>query len=160
MFKKLFNKEKKMTIKAPMTGNIVPIEEVPDQVFSGKMVGDGVAIEPTEGVLVAPVDAEVAVVFPTMHAIGLKTADNIEILLHIGVETVAMKGEGFECFVKQGDQVKTGQKLVTFNIDLIKEKARSILSPIVISNVKDIKSMEKASGNVSKGESDLLTVLK
>lgn len=160
MFKKLFNKEKKMTIKAPMTGNIVPIEEVPDQVFSGKMVGDGVAIEPTEGVLVAPVDAEVAVVFPTMHAIGLKTADNIEILLHIGVETVAMKGEGFECFVKQGDQVKTGQKLVTFNIDLIKEKARSILSPIVISNIKDIKSMEKASGNVSKGESDLLTVLK
>ena len=160
MFKKLFNKNNEIVLKSALTGKIIPIEEVPDQVFSSKMVGDGVAIEPTEGILVAPVDAEVTVAFPTKHAIGLKTKDGIEILLHIGIETVAMKGEGFECFVQQGDQVTVGQKLVAFDLNLIKEKARSIVSPIIISNSKDMKSIEKAFGNVTSGIDTIITITK
>lgn len=160
MFEKLFNKDKSIILKAAMTGKIIPIEEVPDPVFAGKMIGDGIAIEPTEGVLVSPIDAEIVAVFPTKHAIGIKTKDGVEIILHIGIETVGMKGEGFECFVQVGDIVKEGQKLVTFDIDLIKEKASSIISPILITNTKDMKSIEKSSGNITKGIDTILTVKK
>lgn len=163
-FKKLFGKKDETSLNdvlvSPASGKLVALEEVPDPVFSQKMMGDGLAFDPTEGVIVAPIDAEVVQVFPTKHAIGLKTKNNIEILIHIGLETVSMNGEGFEVLVKQGDQVKTGQKLVTFNLDLIREKAKSTITPVIITNGEEaVEKLEKtASTSLVKGETTFLTV--
>ncbi|WP_235973627.1 PTS sugar transporter subunit IIA [Peribacillus faecalis] len=163
--KKLFsNKEQTVMneiLVAPATGKLVVLEEVPDPVFSQKMMGDGLAFNPIEGEIVAPVDAKVIQVFPTKHAIGLKTENNIEILIHIGLETVSMKGEGFEVFVKEGDRVKKGQKLVTFDLDLIREKAKSTITPIVITNFGDVvEKLEKTTAEaLIKGETSFMTVV-
>ena len=160
MLKNLFGKkEKVIDIVAPMTGKIVKIENVPDQVFNQKMIGDGLAIEPTEGTVVAPFDGEVVQLFPTKHAIGIRDKNGIEVLIHIGMETVALNGDGFESYVKQGDQVKLGQKLIAFNIGWIKDKAESLISPVVITNLDKVESfMKSEEDTVTGGESVLLSV--
>lgn len=160
MFKKLFGKKTEEEIlTAPITGKLVQLEDVPDPVFSEKMMGDGLAIEPSEGVVVAPVDAKVLQVFPTKHAVGLETNNGIEILIHIGLETVSLNGEGFESFVKEGDKVKQGDKLISFDIDIIKEKAKSTVTPIIITNGDRAQSIEKTTETqVSRGETPFLTV--
>lgn len=163
-FKKLFGKKTEEVAQndvlvSPLTGKLVALEDVPDPVFSQKMMGEGLAVDPSEGVLVAPIDAEVLQVFPTKHAIGLKTANNTEILMHIGLETVSMNGEGFEAFVKEGDKVKKGDKLITFNLDLIREKAKSTITPIIITNTADMEKIEKTTtASLVKGETSLLTI--
>ena len=163
-FKKLFGKNEETNnnqgvIVSPATGKLVALEEVPDPVFSTKMMGDGLAVDPTEGLIVSPVDGDVLQVFPTKHAVGLKTADNVEILIHIGLETVAMNGEGFEAFVKEGDKVKKGDKLISFDLDLIREKAKSTITPIIITNTADMESIVKANEtSLTKGETAVLTV--
>ncbi|SDJ32535.1 PTS sugar transporter subunit IIA [Salimicrobium halophilum] len=139
MFKKLFGKEdKNVSITAPLTGKVVELDEVPDPVFSQRMMGDGVAIEPAEGKVVSPVDGEIVQIFPTNHAVGIKTSNGLEVLVHIGLETVAMEGEGFEGHVKQGDKVKTGDTLVTFDKDLVAEKAKAVITPVIITNYDDV----------------------
>jgi len=160
MFKKLFGREEStVTIMAPITGKVVNIEDVPDQVFSQKMIGDGIAIEPAEGEVVSPIDGEVAQIFPTNHAVGIRSKDGLEILIHVGMDTVAMAGEGFKGHVVQGDRVKAGDKLVTFDMDLVKEKAESIISPVVITNFEVVKSLTKTEETaVIRGESVLLQV--
>jgi len=95
------------------------LEEVPDPVFAQKMMGDGIAIEPTEGTVVSPVNGEIVQFFPTKHAIGIKSETGVEVLIHVGLETVGMKGEGFEGLVEVGDKVKVGTPLLTFDIDQI-----------------------------------------
>ena len=121
MLKKLFGKKETLvTVMSPITGNVVKIEDVPDQVFSQKMIGDGIGIEPTEGIVVAPMDGEIVQIFPTNHAVGIRDKNGLEILIHIGMETVAMQGEGFTGHVTQGDKVKAGDKLVSFDLDLVK----------------------------------------
>lgn len=143
MLKKLFGKKevsKEETILAPLTGSVVQLEEVPDPVFSGKMLGDGIAIMPSEGIVVAPFDAEIVQVFPTKHAIGLRGKSGLEVLIHIGLETVALNGEGFETFVQQGDNVKAGDKLVTFDMAFVGEKANSIVTPITLTNGEAVES--------------------
>ncbi|WP_042146598.1 PTS glucose transporter subunit IIA [Paucisalibacillus sp. EB02] len=137
MFKKLFNKSKEsneVQVYAPITGKLVSIEEVPDPVFSQKMMGEGAAIIPTDGKIVAPVNGEVIQVAPTKHAIGIKAEDGSEILLHIGLETVALKGEGFTVHVSQGDNVKVGDHLMDVDLNFIKENAKDIISPIVFTD--------------------------
>jgi sugar PTS system EIIA component len=160
LFNKLFGKKdikKEETVVAPLTGKIVSIEEVPDPTFSQKMMGDGIAIEPTEGVVVAPVNGEVVQFFHTKHAIGIKSESGAEILIHVGLETVSMNGEGFEGYVKVGDKVKAGDKLLSFDLDLIKEKAASTITPIVITNSDAVESIDKrAASEASKGETSLL----
>ncbi|WP_042463284.1 PTS sugar transporter subunit IIA [Neobacillus dielmonensis] len=158
MFKNLFGKKEiTETIVSPITGTIVKIEDVPDQVFSEKMIGDGLAIQPSEGVVVAPIDGEVVQIFPTNHAVGIRSKNGLEVLIHIGMDTVAMNGEGFEGHVAQGDKVKAGDKLVTFNLDLVKEKAESTISPVVITNFDMVDSLTKSDdGSVIRGESVLL----
>ncbi|RLQ95190.1 PTS sugar transporter subunit IIA [Falsibacillus albus] len=138
MLKNLFGKKeevpKNLSISSPMTGRVLTLEDVPDPVFSQKMMGDGIAIEPVEGKVVAPFDGNIVQVFPTKHAIGIKSPNGVEVLIHIGLETVSMNGEGFETFVSEGDKVKAGDLLVEFSIPLIEEKAESIISPIIITN--------------------------
>ncbi|MDT8859855.1 PTS glucose transporter subunit IIA [Alkalihalobacillus sp. MEB130] len=168
MFKKLFGIGKKEDIQvqpkeemvvAPITGKLVAIEDVPDPMFAQKMMGDGIAIEPTIGRAVAPVSGEIVQVFPTKHAIGIKTLGGIEILLHIGLETVNMNGEGFTAYVKEGDKVKVGETLVEFDLDLIKDKATSTITPLVITNMEVVTSMSKDQVEETvAGETPLLTL--
>lgn len=160
MFKKLFGKKaEEEIVTAPVTGKLVKLEDVPDPVFAQKMMGDGLAIEPAEGVVVAPLDAKIVQVFPTKHAVGLVTDAGIEILIHIGLETVSLNGEGFESFVKEGDKVKKGDKLITFDLGIIKEKASSTVTPIIITNGDSVESIEKTTeAQLQRGETPLLTI--
>ncbi|WP_276210583.1 PTS sugar transporter subunit IIA [Heyndrickxia coagulans] len=159
MFKLFSKKAAVEELVAPMSGKVVQIEDVPDEVFSQKMIGDGIAIEPDEGVVVSPVDGEIVQFFPTKHAVGLKTKSGLEILIHIGMETVALNGEGFEGFVQQGDRVKAGDKLVSFDLEQIRERAESIISPVVITNFDAVDTLSKtAETSVKRGKSVLLTV--
>lgn len=162
MLKKLFGKKeviKEETITAPLTGSIVQLEEVPDPVFSQKMLGDGVAIMPSNGIVVAPFDGEIVQVFPTKHAIGLRGKSGLEVLIHIGLETVALNGEGFETFIKQGDKVAKGDKLVEFDMDFIKEKASSLVTPITITNGEVVETFTiSKESTVVAGETTLIQV--
>ncbi|UAL50765.1 MULTISPECIES: PTS sugar transporter subunit IIA [Metabacillus] len=164
MLKKLFGKKTEKqteeTVYAPLTGRLLNLEDVPDPVFSQKMMGDGMAIEPSEGILVSPVEGEIIQLFHTKHAIGIKSQTGMEILLHIGLETVAMNGEGFEAFVKEGDKVKPGDKLITFDLNLIKEKAASTITPIIITNGDIIENVQKSPLGEVKGGSDKVFEIK
>ena len=122
---------------APITGIVKPIEETPDPTFAQKMMGDGVVIIPTEGTVVSPCDATIQFVFGTNHAIGLNSDNGTEILIHVGIDTVQLNGEGFEVFVKDGDRVKQGQPLLKFDLSFIEENATSIATPIVFTNLGD-----------------------
>ncbi|NLP52546.1 glucose-specific PTS transporter subunit IIBC [Bacillus sp. RO1] len=122
---------------APIKGEIKPLDDVPDQVFSGKMMGDGFAIEPSEGLVVSPVDGKIVNLFPTKHAIGIESNVGHEILIHVGIDTVNLKGEGFEALVTQGDTVTKGQELLKFDMDFISKNAPSLMTPIVFTNLKD-----------------------
>ncbi|MGQ0416106.1 PTS sugar transporter subunit IIA, partial [Bacillus sp. HC-TM] len=155
MFKKLFglgSKTNEETIVAPLTGAVKNIEEVPDPVFAGRMMGDGVAIDPTEGVVVSPVDGEIVQLFHTKHAIGIKAKNGTEILIHVGLETVKMEGEGFEAHVSEGQAVKAGDKLISFDLELIREKAKSTITPIVITNTDAAESIKTTVGVSPKGQ--------
>ncbi len=160
MLKKLFGikeKQTEETIVAPLTGTVKNLEDVPDPVFSQKMMGDGIAIDPTEGLVVSPVDGEIIQFFHTKHAIGILSTTGLEILIHVGLETVTMNGEGFTGHVNEGDKVKVGDKLISFDLDLIREKAASTITPIVITNGDILESMEKQEVTQSeKGVSPIL----
>ncbi|AJD91228.1 PTS glucose transporter subunit IIA [Jeotgalibacillus malaysiensis] len=163
MLKKLFGKKeeapKNIEIKSPLSGNLLTLEEVPDPVFSQKMMGDGIAIEPTEGKVVSPIDGEVVQVFPTKHAIGLKAKNGAEILIHIGLETVSMEGNGFDAHVSEGSKVSVGDPLVTFDLDLVKSEAKSIITPVIITNGDDLAGIEKKSAStVQAGQDTVMDV--
>ncbi len=113
------------TLYSPFNGKAASITEAPDPAFAGKMMGDGFVVFPEDGQVLAPEDGQVVFVFPSKHAIGLKTADGVEYLLHIGVDTVKLDGKGFEVFVKEGDSIKRGDKLMEFDLQYIKENAAS-----------------------------------
>lgn len=139
----------KKTLFSPFKGKAAPITEAPDEAFAGKMMGDGYIVFPEEGVVYAPEDSTVSFVFPTNHAIGLTTADGVEYLLHIGVDTVKLEGKGFETFVKDGDFVKKGDKLMAFDIEYIKEHAKSEACIAVFTGLTEGEEVVmKASGHV------------
>jgi len=140
------HKNNPLILKSPIKGQIIDITDVPDAVFSQKIVGDGVAIQPTEGKVISPIEGEVLHIMDTKHAIGLKSTSGVEILIHVGVDTVEMKGEGFEIHVSEGDKVKTGQLLITFDLENVRKKAKSAITPIVITNMEEIESIEKLDG--------------
>lgn len=153
-------KKKSIDVYSPMNGRFLPLEEVPDQVFSQGMMGEGFAVDPVQGEVVSPVDGKVIHVFPTKHAIGLKTADDLEVLVHIGIDTVELNGEGFETFVSEGDQVKTGQKLLKVDIEFLKEKGKSPVSPIVFPQSAEWKIELKEQENLQAGETAVASVEK
>lgn len=125
------------TLYSPFTGTVKPITEAPDPAFAGKMMGDGFLVEPENGIVLAPEDAEIVFVFPSKHAIGLKTKDGVEFLLHIGIDTVKLDGKGFEVFVKDGDSVKRGDKLMEFDLQYIREHAPSDVCLTVFTGLKE-----------------------
>lgn len=157
MFSK-FMKKNKVQVFSPLNGQVIALEQVPDPVFSQKMMGEGVAIMPTGGDVVAPIDGTVVLISKTKHAIGIRTKDDTEVLIHVGLETVTLKGEGFSVFVNEGDVVSIGQKLIAVDWDLIKDKVPSIITPIVITNSAE-RSVEYAEATASvAGETLVMTV--
>ncbi|AUJ30352.1 beta-glucoside-specific PTS transporter subunit IIABC [Liquorilactobacillus hordei] len=149
----IFNKE--TTLASPLTGKLLQLSEIDDKVFASGAMGKGIAIEPTEGVVYAPADGEIILAFPTGHAVGLKTTDGAELLMHIGMDTVNLEGKGFEMLVKQGDQVKLGTPLVRFDIEAIKAAGYSIVTPLVVTNSKNYHEVKVIShkSEVNKNES-------
>jgi glucose-specific phosphotransferase system IIA component len=127
-----------MKVFSPLTGNVVDLSQVPDEAFSQKMLGDGCAIEPLENFISAPFDSTVETLQESAHAIGLKIGD-IEILIHIGVDTVNLKGDGFNALVKEGDKVVKGQKLIEFDRDFIAKNAKSALVIVIVASDPDMK---------------------
>lgn len=156
MLKRLFGK-RKLQIYAPLNGKIFPLEQVPDPVFSQKMMGEGVAIMPSEGNIFSPIDGTVVLLAETKHAIGLRSNDGTEILIHIGLETVLLKGQGFTVSVKEGDTVSIGQLLIEVDWDFISKNANSILTPIIITNSGERDVQYEGSKECVMGETLLMT---
>lgn len=122
-------------ISAPGNGEIMPLTAVPDQVFADKLMGDGIAFVPKDDVIVSPITGTVKTIFPTLHAIGLETPEGLEVLIHIGIDTVKLEGQGFENLVTTDDNVEVGQPLIKIDLDYIQAHAPSIITPIVITNL-------------------------
>ena len=150
-------KESLLTVYAPLNGKLIPLNEVQDDVFSEGMLGNGAAIEPTEGKVVAPCDCEVVNVFDTKHAIGLAAGD-VELLIHIGIDTVRLNGEGYDIKVKVGDQLKKGDLIGTFDMEAIKKAGYPVTTPIIVTNSDDFAEvMMQQSGEVACGDT-ILTI--
>ncbi|GAA5219287.1 PTS glucose transporter subunit IIA [Corallincola platygyrae] len=147
-------------IFAPVTGEIVDIEEVPDVVFAEKIVGDGVAVKPTGSKLVAPCDGVIGKIFETNHAFSIESPEGIELFVHFGIDTVELKGEGFRRVAEEGQQVKCGDPVIELDLPFLEEKAKSTLTPVVISNVDEVKQLAKHSGKVNQAEDVIITVIK
>ena len=145
-------------IASPLSGNVIPLEQVADGVFSEKMVGDGFAVEPTDNQVYAPADCEVMTVFGTKHAIGLTTTDGVELLIHLGIDTVQMNGAPFTIEVKEGDKLKKGDKIGSFDEKMIVEAGYRTVTPVVVTNSDAYTSFTlQKTGKVSAGD-DVLTV--
>ena len=147
-----------VSLRAPLSGIVWPLERVPDPVFAQKMVGDGASIDPTDAVLVAPCDGDVLALHPAGHAITLRTAEGAEILLHIGIDTVALKGEGFHPMVSAGETVRVGAPLISFDLDYLATHAKSLLTQVVITNGNGLTNWERATGQVVAGKDLLFSV--
>ena len=147
-------------LKSPLSGKVLPLSNVPDKVFSSGAMGKGLAIDPEKGELIAPADGEITTIFPTGHAVGLTTKDGIEILMHIGMDTVELEGQGFETFVKQGDQVKAGDLLVRFDIEAIKAAGYSVITPIVITNTEHFADVLELNQEELIASEDFLAIVK
>lgn len=165
LFSKLFGDKNDnatgiINIVAPLSGEIINIEDVPDVVFAEKIVGDGVAINPTGNVIVAPADGLIGKIFETNHAFSIDSDDGIELFVHFGIDTVELKGLGFKRLAQEGQKVKRGDAIIEFDLALIQEKAKSILTPVVISNMDQIKELTKFSGQVTAGETPILSIRK
>lgn len=144
---------------SPISGEILNIEDVPDQVFSQKMMGDGFAINPEEGKIVSPVNGKILNIFPTKHAIGIQADNGMEILIHIGIDTVKLQGEGFTAKVEEGDEVKQGQVLMEVDLDYVSEHAPSTITPIIFTNLEEGQSVQvKASGKVNQSDDHVIEV--
>lgn len=149
----------KITISSPLKGEVVPLTEVKDETFASEMMGKGIAINPTEGKVVSPINGTVQMIFKTKHAIGLKSEDGAEILIHIGMDTVQLDGKYFTAHVKDGDKVKVGDTLVEFDMDAIKKEGYELVTPVIITNTMDyLEIVPKEIKSVNAGE-DIITIL-
>ena len=145
-------------IKSPMNGTVIPLSEVPDAVFSSEMLGKGFGVEPSEGKAYAPVDGEVTTVFDTKHAIGLMSKHGVELLIHIGMDTVKLNGKGFDVKVKTGDQVKAGDLLAEFDMDLIKGEGYPVTTAVVVTNTDDCEEISEVRTGAATKDTEVLTV--
>lgn len=151
---------KKTEIKSPMNGKLINITDVKDEAFSSKALGDGVAIIPSDGGVYAPIDGEIVTVIESNHAVGIQTKNGIEILIHIGQDTVKLKGKYFKSYVKEGDKVKAGTLLIEFDKENIEKENYDIVSPIVITNTENCKSIVAESPRDIKVGDKILTIEK
>lgn len=151
----MFNIRKKKnsgSLVSPATGETVKLEDTGDDVFAGKLVGDGVAVKPEDGVFVSPCNGTVQHVAESAHAYSISSDDGLDILVHIGIDTVELRGEGFDAKVKPGERVKAGQPICEADIELIARKGFSTVTPIIISNISDVAFFDRKKGRIRSGE--------
>lgn len=151
---------KKSVIASPIKGTVMKLADMKDEAFSSGVLGKGAAIVPEEGKVYAPADGEITALFPTLHAMGIKTDDGAELLIHIGLDTVQLNGEGFEAHIQNGDRIQKGQLLISFDKELLEEKGYCLETPVLVTNSDDyLEVVEMAEGSIAPGES-LLQVLR
>ncbi len=156
MFDFFKKKGAKIPLGSPVKGEAVPIQEVSDPTFGEEILGKGVAIKPVEGKFYAPADGEIALMFDTLHAVSIKTVDGVEVLIHIGLDTVALKGKYFKAHKATGDKVKKGDLLVTADLDALKAAGYDIITPMIICNTDEFKGVLPVTGNaVAPGDTVL-----
>ena len=143
------------TMYAPVKGRVIPLSEVEDPAFAGGMLGQGVGVEPEEDNLYAPADGELTVVFPTGHAVGMKTADGMEILLHIGIDTVEANGEGFQICKEQGETVRAGERLVIFDRKKLRAAGYKMTVMALVTNAEELGQMEVAASGAVEALEEL-----
>ena len=139
-----------VTVHSPLAGAVVPLEQVGDQMFAEKVMGDGVAVRPTGGEVVAPVAGRLEKLFPGGHGMAIETAEGVQVLIHVGLETVQLQGDGFELVATEGDDVAVGDVLVRVDLDRLAELDVDIISPIVI--ISDHEVIGRSSGEVAAGD--------
>lgn len=132
-----------LSFVSPMQGRILPLSEVKDKVFSEGLMGEGYAVELDSGDIVAPFDGEIIMTFPTKHAYGIRRQDGLEVLIHIGMDTVELNGDGFECLVEQGEQVKAGQLIAKVDLNYVQEHGKSLISPVVVTSGQHIRLLQE-----------------
>ncbi|WP_457913807.1 PTS glucose transporter subunit IIA [Candidatus Gillettellia adelgis] len=147
-------------IFAPLSGKIINIEDVPDLVFAKKIVGDGIAIKPSGNKMVAPIDGSIGKIFETNHAFSIKSNNGVELFVHFGIDTVELKGKGFYRIAEEGRHVKKGDTIIKFDLDFLEKHAKSTLTPVIISNIDELKEFIKLSGNVIVGETPIFRISK
>ena len=152
-----FLKRKVREIYAPADGQVVELESVNDEVFSKKLAGDGVALIPMSDIFSAPIEGTVSKIFATNHAYSIKSPKDLEVMVHIGLDTVALEGKGFERLVNEGDEVKAGDPIIRVDLSYIREHAKDIVTPIIISDESDVKSIEKRL-NIVKSQDMIMEV--
>ena len=149
----------KIELAAPVTGTLLPLEQVKDQAFAEKMLGDGVAVAPETGEILAPCDGILSYVPDTAHAVALTGPHGLEILIHVGLDTVKLEGRGFTAHVKTGDNVKRGQSLISFDRAQLLAEGYDVTTPMVITNGDVVSKMEKApASHVTAGDSTVVKV--
>ena len=141
---------------APMTGKIIPIEEIPDEVFSGKILGDGLGIIPTDDEVYAPISGKITQLADTSHAVGIEGDNGLEMLLHLGIDTVSLNGEGFTVHCKEGDTIKAGDKLITMDRDFISSKGLNTVCCIILINSSELKKYTILKGEVTAPQDNIL----
>lgn len=150
-----------LSLVAPVSGEVFSLDDVPDEAFSSRIVGDGIAIKPTSDEVLAPASGTVVKIFETNHAFCLETDNGIELIVHMGIDTVALKGEGCARLVEEGSEVKAGTPILKLDLAFLEANAKSMISPVIISNIDDFAGVEiLAEGNVTGGETVIYNVLK
>lgn len=147
-----FLKRKVREVTSPVDGQVVALESVDDEVFSQKLVGDGVAVIPMSNMFKAPIDGVVSKIFSTNHAYSIKSPKDLEVMVHIGLETVALEGKGFTCIVNEGDEVKAGDVIIEADLAYLREHAKDIVTPVIIMEESDVKEIDKKLTIVKAGD--------
>ncbi len=148
-----FFKKKQVEIVSPVDGSLVELEDINDQVFSKKLVGDGVAIVPSSRTITSPIDGVVTRIFPTKHAFMITSPSGIEVMVHVGLDTVDLNGEGFICLVKEGDTVSQACPILEVDFEFLKSKNKDIVTPIIVTSDKEITLEKSKIGTIREGES-------
>ena len=138
-----------IVLKAPLSGVLVPLDRVPDPVFAQRMAGDGVSLDPVSGELLAPIDGRIIQLHPAGHALTVGMTDGLEVMMHIGIDTVQLQGRGFTPRVRVGDTVKTGDVLIEFDVDFVATHTKSLLTQVIITSMERVASLTPATGKVT-----------
>ena len=153
---KMISDNKETIIYAPVSGKVICREDIPDETFASGIMGEGVGIKPEEEIIVAPFDGEITSVVDTGHAVGLTSSDGVELLIHVGVDTVKMQGDGFQVFVTEGQKVKTGEKLLKFDRDKIRKAGYSDTTAVLVTNSDDYSSVKTVAENVKQKDTVII----